>query len=228
MHKISAVFFLISFILLASCVQDKLDLSDDVSLDTEVGGLALTIPLGDGKPTYISSVVDFDVLQSTKDEVQDLIDQAALEGEVIDLTTIEYHIPTVHVYADIPHDDLDHIVSEDWKITTDFVNTVPAGVIISVRPLKTDGSLMDSSKIDVTVSPSSIEAGNGVDNPKTTSIIITLVANDSALEDLGTLDFEVQAVISNVEQAFKLEENQYVQFTNLVIYNNKPMVLDLN
>lgn len=222
------LYILVPLVSLVSCVQDKLDLSENVSLDTEIGGVSLAIPLGDGKPTYISSVIDFDELQSKKEEIQAKIDEAALYGITIDLTTIEYDIPAVHEYAKIIPDDLDQIQSVDWKITTDFINTVPSGLTINVKPLDADNNVIDSKKINITVTPNHIDAGDGVNNPVTTSIVITLVANDGALKNLVNLDFEAKVDITNVDQAFKLEENQYVQFTKMVIYNNKPMSFDFN
>jgi len=209
-------------------VQDKLDLSKNVSLDTEIGGVSLSIPLGDGKPTYISSVVGFDEFQKIKKEVQDKIDAASLDGDTIDLTTIEYLIPAVHDYVKIPEDDLDHIQSVDWKITADFINTVPSGLTINVKPLDENSQVIDSEKINITVTPSHINSGNGVDSPTTTSIVITLVATDGALKNLVRLDCQALVDITNVAQAFKLEDDQYVQFTNMFLYNKKPISFDFN
>jgi len=219
---------LVSSISFASCVQDKLDFSSKVSLDTEIGGTSLTIPLGDGKPTYLSSVVDFDKLRIMKENIQDQIDQAELHGQTLDISTIEYQIPFISESVEVPNDNFDQIISVDWTITSDFINTVPSGSFISVNALDKDGNSINSGKIKISVTPNHINPGNGVDHPVTTPIVITLVATEGALKSLINLEFSAQLEITNVAQALKLEDDQYIQFTKLVIHNNKPMSFDFN
>lgn len=125
----------------------------------------------------------------------------------------------VEELSDDLNDFTENLTKATMEINTTIVNTIPIGMEINVLPLDINGNVIKDIEVNI---PQKIKADASTD------VIMTLKSENSSLQNLETLRFNVKGSSDITTSDKPLNSNQYLQFTNMFIKIVDGITLDLN
>lgn len=125
----------------------------------------------------------------------------------------------VEELSDDLNDFTENLTKATMEINTTIVNTIPIGMEINVLPLDINGNVIKDIEVNI---PQKIKADASTD------VIMTLKSENSSLQNLETLRFNVKGSSDITTSDKPLNSNQYLQFTNMFIKIVDGITLNLN
>lgn len=175
-------------------------------------------------PEHINFKLEAQADQSQEHTI-DLSKEMSISGEYDVQVELQFEKININYTYDVEElsDDLsdftENLTKATMEINTTIVNTIPIGMEITVLPLDINGNVIKDIEVNI---PQKIKADASTD------VIMTLKSENSSLQNLETLRFNVKGSSDATTSEKPLNSNQYLQFTKMFIKVIDGITLDLN
>lgn len=141
---------------------------------------------------------------------------------------LQFNEGTNIVYSDVINDwnkDVKDLAVKELVVSMEATNTIPLTMDMTVTAIDKDGKPLN----DISTTVSNKIAAGTLDNPKVTTLEITLKATDAnVFKQLDGLSYEVSATSSAETSGKILNKNQYLRLDKMIIKVKGGVTVDMN